>query len=77
MIKERRSQRPEARSAARQAAIKEGKEKRAAAQSAKKAEKAKLLQAAKGNKVKGRKGGGKAGKGIPSCTDSFRASSPP
>lgn len=31
VIKERRSQRPEARSAARQAAIKEGKEKRAAA----------------------------------------------
>lgn len=41
MIKERRSQRPEARSAARSQAIKEGKEKRAAAQSAKKAEKAK------------------------------------
>lgn len=41
VIKERRSQRPEARTAARSAAIKEGKEKRAAAQSAKKAEKAK------------------------------------
>ena len=41
VIKERRSQRPEARSAARQAAIKEGKEKRTAAQSIKKAEKAK------------------------------------
>jgi large subunit ribosomal protein L24e len=41
VIKERRSQRPEARSAARQAAIKEGKEKRTAAQSVKKAEKAK------------------------------------
>jgi hypothetical protein len=41
VIKERRTQRPEARSAARVAAIKEGKEKRAAAQSAKKAEKAK------------------------------------
>merc|ERR1711964_909552 len=50
VIKERRSQRPEARSAARQAAIKEGKEKRAAAQSAKKAEKAKnAAGAAKGN----------------------------
>ncbi|KAG4439298.1 60S ribosomal protein L24 [Cadophora sp. M221] len=50
VIKERRSQRPEARSAARQAAIKEGKEKRAAAQSAKKAEKAKTAAgAAKGN----------------------------
>jgi large subunit ribosomal protein L24e len=41
VIKERRAQRPEARSAARQAAIKEGKEKRTAAQSVKKAEKAK------------------------------------
>merc|ERR1711939_1218376 len=50
VIKERRSQRPEARSAARQAAIKEGKEKRAAAQSTKKAEKAKnAAGAAKGN----------------------------
>ncbi|EKD12239.1 hypothetical protein LZ554_000899 [Drepanopeziza brunnea f. sp. 'monogermtubi'] len=49
VIKERRSQRPEARSAARAAAIKEGKEKRAAAQSAKKAEKAKTAaSAAKG-----------------------------
>lgn len=49
VIKERRSQRPEARSAARAAAIKEGKEKRAAAQSAKKAEKAKSAAgAAKG-----------------------------
>ncbi|PMD27865.1 hypothetical protein NA56DRAFT_640617 [Hyaloscypha hepaticicola] len=49
VIKERRSMRPEARSAARQAAIKEGKEKRAAAQSAKKAEKAKTAaSAAKG-----------------------------
>ncbi|KAF2017301.1 hypothetical protein BU24DRAFT_420346 [Aaosphaeria arxii CBS 175.79] len=41
VIKERRSQRPEARSAARAQAIKEGKEKRAAAESKKKAEKAK------------------------------------
>jgi large subunit ribosomal protein L24e len=41
VIKERRAQRPEARSAARQNAIKEGKEKRTAAQSIKKAEKAK------------------------------------
>merc|ERR1712183_1097894 len=40
VIKERRSQRPEARTAARTAAIKEGKEKKAAAESAKKAEKA-------------------------------------
>ena len=41
VIKERRNQRPEARSAARAAAIKEGKDKRAEAASAKKAEKAK------------------------------------
>lgn len=41
VIKERRTQRPEARSAARSEAIKQGKEKRAAAQSVKKAEKAK------------------------------------
>ena len=49
MIKERRAQRPEARSAARQAAIKEGKEKKAAANSQKKADKAKnAATAAKG-----------------------------
>jgi len=41
VIKERRSMRPEARAAARQAAIKEGKEKKATAESKKKAEKAK------------------------------------
>lgn len=41
MIKERRSQRPEARAAARQAAITEGKAKRTDADSKKKAEKAK------------------------------------
>ncbi|CZT21127.1 probable ribosomal protein L24.e.A, cytosolic [Ramularia collo-cygni] len=41
VIKERRSMRPEARSAARAEAIKAGKEKRSAAQSVKKAEKAK------------------------------------
>jgi large subunit ribosomal protein L24e len=41
VIKERRAQRPEARSAARAQAIKEGKEKKAAAESKKKAEKAK------------------------------------
>ncbi|MCJ1305744.1 60S ribosomal protein L24 [Hypocenomyce scalaris] len=41
IIKERRTQRPEARAAARQAAIKEGKEKKTAAESKKKAEKAK------------------------------------
>ena len=41
VIKERRSMRPEARSAARAEAIKAGKEKRTAAQSEKRAEKAK------------------------------------
>jgi large subunit ribosomal protein L24e len=41
VIKERRSQRPEARTAARAAAIKEGKEKKAEAESKKKADKAK------------------------------------
>ncbi|KAF2629621.1 hypothetical protein BU25DRAFT_408889 [Macroventuria anomochaeta] len=45
VIKERRSQRPEARSAARAAAIKEGKDKKAASESAKKAEKAKSAAA--------------------------------
>lgn len=46
VIKERRSQRPEAREAARKQAIKEAKEKKTAAESKKKAEKAK--SAAKG-----------------------------
>jgi large subunit ribosomal protein L24e len=46
VIKERRSQRPEARLAARAAAIKEGKEKKAAADSKKKAEKAKTAASA-------------------------------
>jgi large subunit ribosomal protein L24e len=45
VIKERRSQRPEARAAARSAAIKEGKEKKAASESQKKAEKAKSAAA--------------------------------
>ncbi|KAF1929309.1 uncharacterized protein M421DRAFT_419832 [Didymella exigua CBS 183.55] len=45
VIKERRAQRPEARSAARAAAIKEGKDKKAASESAKKAEKAKSAAA--------------------------------
>ncbi|PSR85741.1 putative 60S ribosomal protein L24 [Coniella lustricola] len=49
VIKEKRSMRPEARSAARQAAIKESKEKKAEAAAAKKAEKAKsAAQASKG-----------------------------
>ncbi|KAL9106319.1 MAG: hypothetical protein Q9227_008655 [Pyrenula ochraceoflavens] len=46
VIKERRSQRPEARAAARQAALKESKEKKAAAESKKKAEKAKTAASA-------------------------------
>ena len=46
MIKERRTQRPEARAAARQAAIKEGKDKKTAVESKKKAEKAKTAAAA-------------------------------
>ena len=49
VIKERRSQRPGDRAAAREKAIKEGKEKKAAAESKKKAEKAKsAASAAKG-----------------------------
>ena len=64
VIKERRSQRPEARSAARQAAIKEGKEKRAAAQSAKKAEKAKSASAAAKGQT-GRIVGKQGAKGAP------------
>lgn len=49
MIKEKRNQRPEARSAARQAAIKESKDKKQADASAKKADKAKTAgQASKG-----------------------------
>ncbi|KAH8627265.1 hypothetical protein IG631_17033 [Alternaria alternata] len=60
VIKERRSQRPEARSAARAAAVKEGKEKKAAAESAKKAEKAKNAAAsARGNAAKVSKQGAK------------------
>jgi large subunit ribosomal protein L24e len=50
VIKERRGQRPEARQAARQAAIKEGKDKKTAAESKKKAEKAKsAANQARGN----------------------------
>jgi len=59
VIKERRSQRPEARNAARAAAVKEGKEKKAAAESKKKAEKAKSAAgAARGqvNKLQSKQG---------------------
>ncbi|KAF7615839.1 hypothetical protein AFLA_009346 [Aspergillus flavus NRRL3357] len=48
VIKERRNQRPEARAAARQQAIKDAKEKKAASEKAKKAEKAKNAAAGKG-----------------------------
>ncbi|KAK3330554.1 ribosomal protein L24e-domain-containing protein [Apodospora peruviana] len=51
VIKERRTMRPEARSAARQAAIKESKEKKQAAAAAKKADKAKNASATKGRIV--------------------------
>ncbi|KAF2172157.1 hypothetical protein M409DRAFT_49895 [Zasmidium cellare ATCC 36951] len=63
VIKERRSQRPEARTAARSAAIKEGKEKRAAAQSAKKAEKAKSAASTAKGQATGRVVGKQAAKG--------------
>ncbi|KAL6243208.1 60S ribosomal protein L24 [Rhinocladiella similis] len=53
VIKERRSQRPEARAAARQAAIKESKEQKAAAESKKKAEKAKSAAKAASGQVRG------------------------
>ncbi|KAG0636323.1 ribosomal protein L24e-domain-containing protein [Tuber brumale] len=60
VIKERRSMRPEARQAARAQAIKEGKEKKAAAESKKKAEKAKSAAgAARGGAQKVSKQGAK------------------
>ncbi|KAA8900008.1 ribosomal protein L24e-domain-containing protein [Sphaerosporella brunnea] len=60
VIKEKRSLRPEARQAARSAAIKEAKEKKAAAESKKKAEKAKSAAgAARGQAVKVSKQGAK------------------
>lgn len=56
MIKERRSQRPEARAAARQAAITEGKAKRNDADSKKKAEKAKNVASGAAGAAKGARG---------------------
>lgn len=53
VIKERRTQRPEARAAARQAAIKEGKEKKAASESQKKADKAKSAASAARGQTRG------------------------
>ncbi|KXX79268.1 hypothetical protein MMYC01_203963 [Madurella mycetomatis] len=63
VIKERRSMRPEARSAARLAAIKESKEKKQAAQAAKKAEKAK--SAAGKGQAQGRIASKQGAKGAP------------
>ena len=65
VIKERRSARPEARAAARQQAIKEGKEKKAAAESKKKAEKAKTAASAARGQV-GRIQSKQGAKGAPS-----------
>ncbi|EGS22959.1 60S ribosomal eL24 domain-containing protein [Thermochaetoides thermophila DSM 1495] len=65
VIKERRSMRPEARNAARLAAIKESKEKKAAAQAAKKAEKAKNAAAAAKGQPQGRVTSKQGAKGAP------------
>ncbi len=65
VIKERRSQRPEVRSAARAAAIKEGKDKRAAAASAKKAEKAKSAAGAAKGQTRGNVTSKQGAKGAP------------
>ncbi|EXJ62605.1 60S ribosomal protein L24 [Cladophialophora yegresii CBS 114405] len=56
VIKERRSQRPEARAAARQAAIKDAKEKKAASESKKKAEKAKSAANASRGQITSKQG---------------------
>ncbi|KAI1622887.1 60S ribosomal protein L24 [Exophiala viscosa] len=53
VIKERRSQRPEARAAARQAAIKDSKDKKATEESKKKAEKAKTAAKTAAGQVRG------------------------
>ncbi|KAL2117881.1 hypothetical protein VTJ04DRAFT_7541 [Mycothermus thermophilus] len=65
VIKERRSMRPEARNAARLAAIKESKEKKKAAEAAKKAEKAKNAAAAARGQAQGRIVGKQGAKGAP------------
>ncbi|KEF60628.1 large subunit ribosomal protein L24e [Exophiala aquamarina CBS 119918] len=66
VIKERRAQRPEARAAARQAAIKEGKEKKAASESKKKAEKAKTASSAARGQARGGIASKQQAKGAPS-----------
>jgi large subunit ribosomal protein L24e len=53
VIKERRTQRPEARAAARSAALKDAKDKKAAAESKKKAEKAKTAASAARGQARG------------------------
>jgi len=63
VIKERRTQRPEARNAARAAAVKEGKEKKAAAESKRKQEKAKSAAAAAQGQARGAKMGKMQAKG--------------
>ncbi|KAK4548309.1 60S ribosomal protein L24 [Oleoguttula mirabilis] len=63
VIKERRTQRPEARSAARAEAIKQGKEKRTEAQSVKKAEKAKTAAKSAAGQTTGRVVGKQGAKG--------------
>jgi large subunit ribosomal protein L24e len=65
VIKERRSMRPEARSAARIAAIKESKDKKQAAAAAKKAEKAKLAASAAKGQAGGRVTSKQGAKGAP------------
>jgi large subunit ribosomal protein L24e len=65
VIKEKRSQRPEARTAARQAAISEGKEKKAAAESKKKAEKAKTAARAATGQARGGIASKQQAKGAP------------
>lgn len=66
VIKEKRSQRPEARSAQRQQAIKDAKEKKAAAESKKKAEKAKTAAKAASGAATGSKVSKMQSKGAPS-----------
>jgi len=65
VIKERRNMRPEARTAARAAAVKESKEKKQAAAAAKKAEKAKLAAAAGKGQAGGRVTSKQGAKGAP------------
>ncbi|KKY15735.1 putative 60s ribosomal protein l24 [Phaeomoniella chlamydospora] len=66
VIKERRSMRPEARTAARQAAISEGKEKKAALESKKKAEKAKTAAKSAQGQARGGIASKQQAKGAPS-----------